>query len=294
MKYNKTKDFIDAINATPKEGKDIQIELHPKKYAFFEELLRWGEWNGKYFEISGTIFLKRAEVEWEEDLDSLIEQLEGVEISELGNDFYGWGLLGDDGGYPEANEDGIKWFSADMFSPDKKEIKLNDEELKEFEEIGIHELWDKAGFENEDSVEMMMEEGGMWKIIVTIGDDNFTLISEEYFEQCDDEGNIQYNQTESTDNETMREDGLHKTYYDNGQIEAQVEYKSGKMNGQSNYYYESGELQSEGMFKDNNREGVWKGYHKNGKLRKMCEFKNGELSSLEEEWDENGNKIEHN
>ena len=99
-------------------------------------------------------------------------------------------------------------------------------------------------------------------------------------------------QTESTDNETFREDGLHKDYYDNGQIEAQVEYKSGKMNGQSNYYYESGELQSEGMFKDDNREGVWKGYHKNGKLRKMCEFKNGELSSLEEEWDENGNKIE--
>ena len=286
MKFNKSSDFIDAINSNIKDEKDIQIKLDPKKYAFFEELIRWGEWNGKHFEISGTIFLKRAEVEWEEDLDSLIEQLEGIEISELGNDFYGWNLLGDDGGYPEANEDGIKWFSSD-----RKEIKLNDKELKEFEEIGIDELWDQAGFDNEESLEMMMAEGGMWKIIVTIGDKNFALISEEYFEQCDDEGNIQYNHTKSTNNERIREDGDHKSYYDNGQIEAQIEYKSGKMNGQATGYFETGELQSEGIFKDDKREGVWKGYHKNGKLRKMCEFKNGEVSSLVEEWDENGNKI---
>ena len=293
MKYNKTKDFIDAINEVSKDGKDIKIELHPKKYAFFEELLRWGEWNGKHFEISGKIFLKRAEVEWEEDLDELIEQLEGIEISELGNDFGGWGLLGDDGGYPEANEDGIKWFSADMFSPDKKEIKLNDEEVKEFEEIDINELWDKAGFENEDSVDMMMQEGGMLKIIVTIGDDSFALISKEYFEQCDDEGNIQYNQTKSAHFESneLGEVRLHKTYYDNGQIESQVEYKSENIKLAS-FYYESGELQSKGMFKDHKREGVWKVYHKNGKLRRMCEWKNGEISSLEEEWDEDGNKLE--
>ena len=130
MKFNKSKDFIETINSVSKEGKDIKIELYPKKYAFFEELLRWGNWNGKHFEISGKIFLKNAEVEWEEDLDSLIEELEGIEISELGNDFYGWGLLGDDGGNSEPNEDGIKWFSAD-----KKEIQLNDKELKEFEEV---------------------------------------------------------------------------------------------------------------------------------------------------------------
>ena len=104
-------------------------------------------------------------------------------------------------------------------------------------------------------------------------------------------GAIAFNQLNSNDNETMREDGLHKVYYDNGQIEFQVEYRLGKMNGQANGYYESGELQSEGMFKDDNREGMWKGYHENGKLRKMCEFKNGEVSSLIEEWDENGNVV---
>ena len=34
MKFKKTKDFIDAINKTAKDGKEINIELHPKKYAF--------------------------------------------------------------------------------------------------------------------------------------------------------------------------------------------------------------------------------------------------------------------
>ena len=192
MKYNKTKDFIKAINEKSKEGKDINIELHPKKYAFFETVTRWGEWNGKHFEIPGVIYQKRTEVEWEEDLDTLINQLEGKEISELGNDFWGWEFLGDDGGYAEPIEDDIKWFSEDIFSADKKEIKLNDEELEELEEFGVEELWDEAGFENEDYGEMMMDEGGMWKISVTIGEDNFYLISDEYFDKCDDEGNIQY------------------------------------------------------------------------------------------------------
>jgi surface protein len=104
-------------------------------------------------------------------------------------------------------------------------------------------------------------------------------------------GAIAFNQLNSNDNETMREDGLHKVYYDNGQIESQVEYKLGKMNGQAHGYYESGELQSEGMFKDDNRVGMWKGYHKNGKLRKMCEFKNGKVVSVVEEWDENGKVV---
>jgi hypothetical protein len=191
MKFKKTKDFIDAINKTAKDGKEINIELHPKKYAFFETVTRWGEWKGKHFEIPGVVYQKRAEIEWEEDLDTLINQLEDKEISELGNDFWGWEFLGDDGGYAE-HEDDIKWFSESIFSADKKEIKLNDEELEEFEEVGVDELWDEAGFENEDYGEIMMDEGGMWKISVTIGEDNFYLISEEYFDKCDEEGNIQY------------------------------------------------------------------------------------------------------
>jgi len=141
----------------------------------------------------------------------------------------------------------------------------------------------------------------------------FTSDSNSECEKWISKGNIQYNQTESTDNETTITDGIHTKYYDNGELEYRVEfklgkmngqskyyyesgarknmfeYKLGKMNGQSKYYYESGELQSEGIFQDNHREGVWKGYYKNGKLRKMSEFKNGEELSLEE-WDEEGNK----
>jgi len=74
MKFKKSKDFIDAINKVSKEGVDIQIDLQPKKRAFYDELIRWGEWNGKYFEISGYMYLKNAEIEWYEDLNYLINQ----------------------------------------------------------------------------------------------------------------------------------------------------------------------------------------------------------------------------
>ena len=37
MKYNNTKDFIDAINKTSKEGKEINIELHAKNMPFLKQ-----------------------------------------------------------------------------------------------------------------------------------------------------------------------------------------------------------------------------------------------------------------
>ena len=124
MKFKKSKDFIDAINKVSKEGVDIQIDLQPKKRAFYDELIRWGEWNGKYFEISGYMYLKNAEIEWYEDLNYLINQLDGKEINQLGpkevvlrdgtkdrvTGFDGFEDIGDDGGYPQPNEEGIKWF----------------------------------------------------------------------------------------------------------------------------------------------------------------------------------------
>lgn len=186
MKFKKTKQFIDAINKSSNQGETIQIELHPKKYGFIEEVVRYGEWNGKFYEISGTCYMKRAEVEWAENLDTLLECLKGTEeITDLGNSFSGWELIGDDGGHPEAS-DNIKWFSNNSFSD---EIKLTNEEFEEFEEFGIDELWDEAGFENEDGVEMMMDDGGMYMIIVVIGDNTYALISNEYFDQIDENGN---------------------------------------------------------------------------------------------------------
>ena len=200
MKYYKSKDFIDAINKTTKDGKDIQIKLHPKKHAFYEVLVRWGEWNGKYFEIIGNMYLKDLEIEWYEDLNYLIEQLEGKEIHQLGPEefidhngkvdkvsgFSGFEDVQDFGGYPEPDPDSIKWFNDENR---EIEIQLNDNELKEFEEVGVESLWDEAGWDNQDQIDRFMDDDGILKIIVEIGQDNFALINEKYFDECDDNGN---------------------------------------------------------------------------------------------------------
>ena len=196
MKFKTTKDFLKELSKVSKDGKQVQIDLFPKKYAVKEELVRWGEWEGKFFEIPGSMYQKNAEIEWEEDLD---EQLENCEINTLGSGFYGWTPIGDDGGYPEPNFEEIKWFSADRYSKDKKEIQLNEKDSKEFEAVDaenifsqskIEMLWDEAREENnEEVIDIIMDNDGILKIIVTIDQDVFALINEKYFDECDDIGN---------------------------------------------------------------------------------------------------------
>ena len=193
LEFYKSKDFINAINNISKSGVDIKIELYTTDDAFYEELLRDGEWNGKHFAIFGTRWLRNAQVAWEDDLDSLLKQLEGKEINELGDGFFGWGLVGDDGGGPaEANGDAengdsaIKWFSASYWEQDKNEITLSDKELKEFEELSgegdfgeplspIESLWNNWEEEEENILDLKMDKGAMFKIVVNVGDDSFVL-----------------------------------------------------------------------------------------------------------------------
>ena len=185
MKYSKSNDFINAINGQLKEDSNIYIELILKKYGFCEKISRSGEWNGKRFRISGSISLKNVELEWEEEIYDLLEQLEGIEINELGEDFYGWSFIESSGGYPEPDDEGIEWISEDGSG-----IKLDDKEYKEFEkEGGIENLWDQAGMSSEESEDSMLENGGMLKIIVKIDEKVFALVSKEYFDECDDLGN---------------------------------------------------------------------------------------------------------
>ena len=191
MDFYKSKEFINSITNKSKDGENIKIELHTTVDAFYEELLRDGEWNGKNFAILGTRWLRNAQVAWEDNLDSLLKQLENKEIYELGDGFYGWGLIGDDGAGPaEANGDAIKWFSENYWEEDKKEIKLTENELIEFKELGgvgnwgeslspTESLWNDWDEDEENILDLKMIEGAMLKIIVTIGNDNFTLISDK-------------------------------------------------------------------------------------------------------------------
>tara|TARA_B100001540_G_C15538711_1_gene520366 strand:+ start:115 stop:750 length:636 start_codon:yes stop_codon:yes gene_type:complete len=208
MKFLKSRDFIEAISKVKTDGKQVKIDLIPDKYGWYEELDKWGEWNGKYFSILGRVDLKNIRIEWTEDLNYLINQLEGKEINKLGpneyNDGYekvrrfdGFEYLGDDGGHDEPYYDdprypnGIKWFDDENF---EREIQLSDKEVKEFEKLGdtlflrLETLWNEVELENTEHIGVHQEEDGILKIIVTIDQDIFALVNEEIFDRCDDNG----------------------------------------------------------------------------------------------------------
>ena len=103
MKFRKSSEFIAEINKTFKEEKEVKIDIFLKNYAFCDVYIRWGKWNNKFFDIIGNMQVKRAVIEWNEDLDYLINLIEGKEINEIGADFSGYDYLEDDGGNIEPD-----------------------------------------------------------------------------------------------------------------------------------------------------------------------------------------------
>ena len=83
-------------------------------------------------------------------------------------------------------------------------------------------------------------------------------------------------------------DGLCETYYENGQLEEEGNYKNGKKDGLWKEYYENGQLSSEEEFKDDKRDGLRKSYYENGQLEEEGNYKNGKKDGLWKEYYENG------
>ena len=72
-------------------------------------------------------------------------------------------------------------------------------------------------------------------------------------------------------------DGIIEYYYTNGNIQAIVNYKFGKLNGSFKSYYANGAIQSEGYFKNNKRKGFWKFYFQDGKVKQKSNYRYGKL-----------------
>ncbi len=62
-------------------------------------------------------------------------------------------------------------------------------------------------------------------------------------------------------------DGVHKEYYENGNLKKEVTYKNGKKDGVSKGYYENGELFAQHILKDGKEEGLSISYFQDGSLR---------------------------
>ena len=73
--------------------------------------------------------------------------------------------------------------------------------------------------------------------------------------------------------ETKAFTGIIKSYYENGNLESEGNFKDGKLNGLSKVYYENGNLKREDNYKDDKLEGLYKGYYENGDLKSEDNYK---------------------
>ncbi len=87
-----------------------------------------------------------------------------------------------------------------------------------------------------------------------------------------------------------RADGISRGWHTNGQLESEVTFKDGNLNGLYIYWYDNGQKRMEGTYKNNEEDGVWTYYrYENGQKSVEETFKDGLLDGLRTRWDQKGN-----
>ena len=82
--------------------------------------------------------------------------------------------------------------------------------------------------------------------------------------------------------------GIHKKWYENGQLEFELNLKNGKKDGLYKWWYENGQLEYELNLKNGELDGLGKSWYKNGQLSVEGNYKNGKRDGLSRGWDKNG------
>jgi antitoxin component YwqK of YwqJK toxin-antitoxin module len=85
--------------------------------------------------------------------------------------------------------------------------------------------------------------------------------------------------------------GKWRTWYKNGVMESEGEYKTGNLNGKLTKWYESGAKKSESEWINGMENGTWYYWHENGALKSKWEYKMANLDGKYINWDLNGIKI---
>jgi antitoxin component YwqK of YwqJK toxin-antitoxin module len=86
-----------------------------------------------------------------------------------------------------------------------------------------------------------------------------------------------------------RLDGVGKVYYENGKVSTETNYKDGKHDGLMRTYYEDGTLKEEMGYKNDKLNGVMLSYYRNGKIEVEKTLTNGQLNGPSKHYDEDGN-----
>ena len=84
-------------------------------------------------------------------------------------------------------------------------------------------------------------------------------------------------------------DGLYKSYYKTGELDAVIPFENGIKIGTGNWYYPSGKKKREIPYLNREMHGKCKWYHENGNLLKECEYINDKENGVCKWFYENGN-----
>ena len=85
-----------------------------------------------------------------------------------------------------------------------------------------------------------------------------------------------------------KKEGVHLSYYENGQLKWEGNYKDDKQDGEWLHYYESGQLFAKENYKDGKREGEQLVYHSDGYLEISMNYKDGKREGEFLMYHENG------
>ena len=112
-----------------------------------------------------------------------------------------------------------------------------------------------------------------------------------YYESCHVNGAVEERYTILDG----KKDGLYERYYSvsNGaQLARRENYVNGKLDGEAISFYKNGALEEQSNYKDGNREGLYVAYHENGQLERKQNYINGQRNGPFERYTKDGLLLE--
>lgn len=74
---------------------------------------------------------------------------------------------------------------------------------------------------------------------------------------------------------TFAQEGLVKSYYDDGKLKSEINFSNNVREGDAKFYYENGNIKEERDYNNGKVEGLVKTYNKDGKLEEVFNIENG-------------------
>ena len=87
--------------------------------------------------------------------------------------------------------------------------------------------------------------------------------------------------------EGQERNGNWYTWFENGQIKSEENYKDSKKDGNWYTWFENGQIESEGNYKDSKKNGNWYTWFENGQIQSEANWKDGKIDEWTR-WNENG------